>query len=49
MPRTFPRGIGFGSTVVNTGRKLEINVCDELVGRTIDALGRRGARASHNA
>ncbi|MGD9560558.1 MAG: flagellar protein export ATPase FliI [Oscillospiraceae bacterium] len=40
MPYEDTEGIGFGSTVVNTGRKLEINVCDELVGRTIDALGR---------
>ena len=40
MPYEDTEGIGFGSTVVNTGRKLEINVCDEMVGRTIDALGR---------
>ncbi len=40
MPYEDTEGIGFGSTVVNTGRKLEISVCDEMVGRTIDALGR---------
>ncbi len=40
MPYEDTEGIGYGSTVVNTGRKLEIRVCDEMVGRTIDALGR---------
>lgn len=40
MPYEDTGGIGFGATVVNTGRKLDINVCDELVGRTIDPLGR---------
>ncbi len=40
MPYEDTEGIGFGSTVINTGRKLEINVCDEMIGRTIDALGR---------
>lgn len=40
MPYEETEGIGFGSTVTNTGTKLEINVCDEMVGRTIDALGR---------
>ena len=40
MPYEDTEGIGFGAKVVNTGRKLEINVCDELIGRTIDALGR---------
>ncbi|MDL2219608.1 flagellar protein export ATPase FliI [Ruminococcaceae bacterium OttesenSCG-928-O06] len=40
MPYEDTEGIGFGATVVNTGEKLSINVCDELVGRTIDALGR---------
>lgn len=40
MPYEDTEGIGFGSTVVNTGRKLDINVCDEMIGRTIDALGR---------
>ena len=40
MPYEDTEGIGYGSTVINTGRKLEIRVCDEMVGRTIDALGR---------
>ncbi len=40
MPYEETEGIGFGCAVVNTGRKLEINVCDEMVGRTVDALGR---------
>jgi flagellum-specific ATP synthase len=40
MPYEDTEGIGFGATVVNTGEKLSINVCDELIGRTIDALGR---------
>ncbi|NLW78170.1 MAG: flagellar protein export ATPase FliI [Ruminococcaceae bacterium] len=40
MPYEDTEGIGFGSTVVNTGQKLSINVCDEMIGRTIDALGR---------
>lgn len=40
MPYEDTEGIGPGSTVMGTGRKLEINVCDELIGRTIDALGR---------
>ncbi len=40
MPYEDMEGIGFGATVVNTGRKLSINVCDEMIGRTVDALGR---------
>ncbi|MDL2293596.1 flagellar protein export ATPase FliI [Ruminococcaceae bacterium OttesenSCG-928-D13] len=40
MPYEDTEGIGYGSSVVNTGEKLKINVCDELIGRTIDALGR---------
>ncbi len=40
MPYEDTEGIGFGSTVVNTGHKLRISVSDELIGRTIDALGR---------
>ncbi len=40
MPYEDTEGIGYGCTVVNTGTKLEIRVCDEMVGRTIDALGR---------
>lgn len=40
MPYEDTEGLGFGAQVVNTGRKLMVNVCDELVGRTVDALGR---------
>lgn len=40
MPYEDTEGIGFGAKVINTGRKLEMNVCDELIGRTVDALGR---------
>jgi flagellum-specific ATP synthase len=40
MPYEDTEGIGFGAAVVNTGEKLSVNVCDELIGRTIDALGR---------
>ncbi|MDL2252725.1 flagellar protein export ATPase FliI [Ruminococcaceae bacterium OttesenSCG-928-I18] len=40
MPYEDTEGIGYGSTVINTGRKLEIKICDEMIGRTIDALGR---------
>ncbi len=40
MPYDDTEGIGFGATVVNTGQKLEINVSDDMIGRTIDALGR---------
>ncbi len=40
MPYEDTEGIGYGATVVNTGTKLSVNVCGELVGRTIDALGR---------
>ncbi len=40
MPYEDTEGIGYGATVINTGTKLKINVCDELIGRTIDALGR---------
>ena len=39
MPYEDTEGIGFGATVVNTGEKLMINVCDEMVGRTVNALG----------
>ena len=39
MPYTEIDGIGAGSVVENTGRKLEVAVGDCLVGRTIDALG----------
>ncbi len=40
MPYEDTEGIGYGATVINTGEKLSIQVCDEMVGRTIDALGR---------
>ncbi len=40
MPYEETEGIGYGSTVINTGKKLEIQVCDEMIGRTVDALGR---------
>ncbi len=35
MPYEDTEGIGYGATVVNTGAKLSINVCGEMVGRTI--------------
>ncbi len=40
MPYEDTEGIGYGATVINTGQKLTIQVCDEMIGRTIDALGR---------
>lgn len=40
MPYTEIDGIGFDSTVVNTGQKLMIQVSDHLIGRTVDAMGR---------
>ncbi|MFT3951834.1 MAG: FliI/YscN family ATPase [Oscillospiraceae bacterium] len=39
MPYENIDGIGYGSTVFNTGRKLQIRMGDGLVGRIIDALG----------
>ncbi len=39
MPFQNVEGIGYGSSVTSEGTKLEINVCDELIGRTIDPLG----------
>ncbi len=39
MPYTDIEGIGPGSIVDNTGRQLEVNVGDELVGRIINAIG----------
>ncbi|NLH00550.1 MAG: flagellar protein export ATPase FliI [Clostridiales bacterium] len=39
MPFQNTDGIGYGSSVTSNGRKLEINMCDEIVGRTIDPLG----------
>ena len=39
MPYQDVEGIGYGNVVTNTGQKLTIPLCDELIGRTIDALG----------
>lgn len=39
MPYTDIEGIGPGSIVDNTGRKLEVDVGDALVGRIINAIG----------
>ena len=39
MPYDEIEGIGYGSAVQNTGHKLNIAVSNELIGRTVDALG----------
>lgn len=39
MPYQDTDGIGYGSSVTNTGEKLTISCGDSLVGRTVDALG----------
>lgn len=39
MPFQNMDGIGYGCSVTSDGTKLEINVCNELIGRTIDPLG----------
>ena len=39
MPYQETDGIGYGCTVINTGRKMMVNMSDDLVGRTVDALG----------
>lgn len=39
MPYDEIEGIGYGSAVKNTGHKLNIAVSNELIGRTVDALG----------
>lgn len=39
MPYQDTDGIGYGSVVTNTGKKLTISVSDALIGRTVDALG----------
>ena len=39
MPYRDTDGIGYGCSVVNTGSKMTVRVCDEMVGRTVDALG----------
>ena len=40
MPYEAVEGIGFGSMVENTGQPLSIQVSDELLGQTLDGLGR---------
>ena len=40
MPYQEVDGIGSGSIVRNTGGKLAIGVCNEMLGRAVDALGR---------
>lgn len=40
MPYQEIEGIGFGCPVVNTGEKLTVYASDQLIGRTVDALGR---------
>lgn len=39
MPYQDTDGIGYGCEVVNTGDKLTVTVCEEMLGRTVDALG----------
>ena len=38
MPYGDMNGIGYGSTVRNTGKQLQIGVGSDLIGRTVDAL-----------
>lgn len=40
MPYQDVEGIGYGNVVINTNQKLTVSLSDELIGRTIDALGR---------
>ena len=40
MPFNNVDGIGYGCSVTTKREKLEINVCNEMVGRAIDSLGR---------
>lgn len=40
MPYESIQGIGLGSTVQNTGKKLCVQVGDDLLGKTLDGLGR---------
>lgn len=40
MPFNSIDGIGYGCGVTTKGEKLEINVCNEMIGRAIDSLGR---------
>ena len=39
MPYEEIEGVGYGSIVKNTGGKLKIRMSDDLIGRTVDALG----------
>ena len=39
MPYGDIDGIGYGSFVINTGEKLKVKMSEDLIGRTIDALG----------
>ncbi|MGL5972923.1 MAG: FliI/YscN family ATPase, partial [Oscillospiraceae bacterium] len=39
MPYEDIDGIGYGSLVRNSGKKLEIKVSNDLIGRTVDAIG----------
>ncbi|MBE6844133.1 MAG: FliI/YscN family ATPase [Ruminococcus sp.] len=39
MPYSDTDGIGYGSFIENTNEKLTINVSEDLIGRSIDALG----------
>lgn len=39
MPYSDTDGIGYGSFIENTNQKLTINVSEDLIGRTIDAIG----------
>ncbi len=40
MPYQEIDGIGYGSAVQNTGRKLSVTASDDMIGRIVDALGR---------
>lgn len=41
MPYDVALGIGIGNIVINTDRPLTVNVSDDLLGQTLDGLGRR--------
>lgn len=40
MPYRDTDGVGYGCAVVNTGSRMVVKVSDEMIGRTIDALGK---------
>ena len=40
MPYQNTDGIGYGCTVTNTGEKLRVEISEDLIGRTVDALGK---------